>query len=149
MEIWIRNDRPEAGIDEERLRNRLKSALSASGCDEATELSVWLCSDEDIRDLHRAYFGLDTPTNVISFSQREGEFADPDTPVLGDVVVSLDTAAREAEEAGWAPDDMVFYLCLHGVLHLLGYDHEGDQAHRAAEMEARQEELFEAIAREA
>lgn len=109
---------------------------------------MWLCSDADIQELHRTYFGLDSPTNVISFSQREGEAGAMDPAVLGDVVVSLDTAAREADEAGWPLEDMVLYLCLHGLLHLLGYDHEGDQAHRAAEMEARQQELFERIRRE-
>ncbi|MDW7709450.1 MAG: rRNA maturation RNase YbeY [Deferrisomatales bacterium] len=141
MEIWIRDDCPEAGIDEGTLRGRLERVLRALGCEEA-ELSVWLCDDPTIRELHRRYLGEDTPTNVISFSQREGEYADVDPELLGDVVVSVETARRDAEEGGGRLDEEVTYLCVHGVLHLLGYDHEGDQAHRAPEMEAREAELF-------
>jgi probable rRNA maturation factor len=115
--------------------------LSALACEEA-ELSVWLCSDSAIRDLHRTYFGLDTATNVISFAQREGQFAELEPEVLGDVVISVDTARRDAEEAGVPFEDEVAYLLIHGVLHLLGYDHEGQEAHRAAEMEAKEEELY-------
>ena len=142
MEIWIRNDRPDAGIDEDRLTRRARTVLDASGCDGDTELSVWLCGDPDIRELHRRYFGLDTPTNVISFAQRDGEFGDVEPGVLGDVVISVDTARRDAEEAGKPVEDEVLFLLIHGVLHLLGYDHEGTESHRAAEMEAREAELY-------
>jgi probable rRNA maturation factor len=141
MEIWIRNDCPGAGIREERLRRRLAKVLGALHCGDA-ELSVWLCDDPTIRDLHREYLGEDTPTNVISFAQREGEFGDVEPEVLGDVVVSVDTARRDAEEAGEALEDEVAYLCIHGILHLMGYDHEGAAAARAPEMEAREAELF-------
>lgn len=142
MEIWIRDDCPGAEIDEERLRRRLAKVLGALGCDEDAELSVWLCDDTTIRDLHREYLGEDTPTNVISFAQREGEFGDLEQELLGDVVVSVDTARRDAEEEGGRLEDEVAYLCIHGVLHLLGYDHEGEQAARAPEMEAKETELY-------
>ena len=141
MEIWIRNDFGEAGIDEEKLRRRAARVLSALGC-ETAELSVWLCDDAAIRDLHRRYLGDDTPTNVISFAQHEGEFANVEPDVLGDVAISVDTARRDAEEAGTALEDELAFLLIHGVLHLVGYDHEGGQAVRAAEMEAKEEELF-------
>lgn len=119
------------------------------GCDGEVELSVWLCGDEAIRDLHRRYMGLDTPTNVMSFAQREGEFSDLEPEVLGDVVISVETAARDAEEAGSTLEDELTFLLLHGILHLLGYDHEGREAHRAAEMEAREVELFRLVTDEA
>jgi len=141
MLIRIRNDCEEAGIDEEKLRRRAAKLLSALGCEEA-ELSVWLCDDAAIRDLHHRYLGQDTPTNVMSFAQREGEFADLEPDVLGDVVISVETARRDASGAGTALDDELAYLLIHGVLHLVGYDHEGDQAHRAAEMEVKESELF-------
>ncbi len=112
------------------------------GCDDDTELSVWLCGDPDIRDLHSRYFGLDTPTNVISFAQRDGEFGDVEPGVLGDVVISVDTAQRDAEDAGKPVEDEILFLLIHGILHLLGYDHEGGQSHRAAEMEAREAALY-------
>ncbi|MBE0616747.1 MAG: rRNA maturation RNase YbeY [Proteobacteria bacterium] len=142
MEILIRDDCPGAGIDEERLRRRLARVLGALDCDEDTELSVWLCDDPSIQELHREYLGEDTPTNVISFAQREGEFGDLEPEVLGDVVVSVDTARRDAEESGGALEDEVLFLCIHGVLHLLGYDHEKGQAARAPEMEAKEAELL-------
>ncbi len=141
MEIWIRNDCPEAGIDEERLRRRASRALAALGCDDA-ELSVWLCDDAVIRDLHCRYMGQDTATNVISFAQREGDFGDVEPEVLGDVVISTETARRDADEAGTALEDEVAFLLIHGILHLMGYDHEGDAADRAPEMEARESELY-------
>jgi len=110
------------------------------GCDDA-EVSLWVCGDEAIRELHRDYFGLDSPTNVISFSQREGDFGELDPQMLGDVVVSYETAGRDAAEAGQPLDDEVAYLFLHGVLHLLGYDHEGERAADAPVMEAKEQEL--------
>lgn len=118
------------------------------GCDDA-ELSVWLCDDPAIQELHRRYFDLDTPTNVISFAQRDGEFGDLDPDLLGDVVISVDTARRDAEAAGSALDDELLFLLIHGILHLLGYDHEGAEAHRAPEMEAREEEVYRRILDEA
>lgn len=144
MEIWIRNDCETAEIDEPTLRRRAQRALRALGRDDA-ELSVWLCDDRRIRDLHRQYLGLDTPTNVLSFSQQEGEFGELEPELLGDVVISFETARRESLEASQSLDDHVAYLLVHGVLHLVGYDHEGENAVRAPEMEARQRELCQLI----
>lgn len=111
------------------------------GCDDA-ELSVWLCGDAAIRELHSRYLGKDTPTNVISFAQREGDFGEVEPEVLGDVVISAETARRDAEEAGQELDDEVAFLLVHGLLHLMGFDHEGHEADRAPEMEAREAELY-------
>ena len=119
----------------------MRKALSALGCEEA-EVSLWLCDDETIKGLHREYFDIDEPTNVISFAQREGEFPDIEPEMLGDVVISFETASRDAAEAGKALDDEVLFLAIHGILHLLGFDHEGDRAADAPEMEAREEEIY-------
>ncbi len=145
MRILIRNDRPEAGVDENRLRRRAERALELLGCSDRTELSVWLCSDDEIRRLHREFFDLDSPTNVISFPQREGEFEGVEPDLLGDVVISVDTAIREGGEAGLSPDDAVAYYLIHGLLHLLGYDHVGVPPEKAAEMESMHENLFERV----
>ncbi len=118
------------------------------GCDDG-ELSVWLCGDEAIREVHRDYLGIDSPTNVISFAQRDGEFGEVEPEVLGDVVIGVETARRDAESVGGELDDEVAFLLIHGVLHLVGYDHEGDQAHRAPEMEAKEAELFALVRHEA
>lgn len=126
----------------------MASVLGALGCEEA-ELSIWLCDDGAIRELHRQYFGIDSATNVISFALREGEFGDLDPDTLGDVVVSVETARRDAAEAETSLEDEVTFLLIHGILHLLGYDHEGDQTHRAPEMEAREAELLRTALHEA
>jgi probable rRNA maturation factor len=144
MEIWIRNECETIGIDEQRLQTRAASALDALGCKDA-ELSVLLCDDRAIRELHVRYFGQNTPTNVISFSQREGEFGEVEPELLGDVVISLETARRDAAETGKPLDEEIAFLLIHGILHLLGYDHEGEAADRAPEMEAKETELFRRV----
>jgi len=91
------------------------------------ELSVVLTDDATIQALNRDYRGVDSPTDVLSFSQREGEGADPEDAVLGDVVISLDTAQRQADERGHALAMEVRILLVHGFLHLLGFDHESPE----------------------
>ena len=104
------------------------------------ELSVLLCDDAFILPLNRDYRGKDRPTDVLSFSQREGEDGDPEDPVLGDVVISVETAGRQAAERGHALEHELRVLLVHGVLHLLGYDHEVDE--EAEEMEALERDLL-------
>jgi probable rRNA maturation factor len=80
---------------------------------------------------------------VIAFSLAEGDFGDVNPGLLGDVVVSVETAAREARAAGIAVEDAILYLILHGILHLSGYDHEGPGgAARAPVLFAVQEAVF-------
>jgi len=131
-------------VDEGRLLRRAKRISSALGYDDA-EISLWICDDETIRGLHDQYFGLDTPTNVISFSQREGEFDEVEPDLLGDVVVSFETAARDSVEAGHSVEDEITFLFIHGFLHLIGFDHEGERLCDAPEMEAKEEELFKLV----
>jgi probable rRNA maturation factor len=96
------------------------------------ELSIVLCDDAFIRALNRDYRGLDRSTDVLSFSQGDGALGDTETAVLGDVVISLETAARQARLRRRALADEATSLLVHGVLHLVGYDHEGSR--RAREM---------------
>jgi rRNA maturation RNase YbeY len=97
----------------------LLHALDADG-----ELSVALVGDATIRDLNARYRHIDKATDVLAFAQREGEDAALGAALLGDVVISLDTAARQASDKGWPLYDEVRVLLAHGILHLLGYDHE-------------------------
>ena len=113
--------------------------LGAFGLDEA-ELSIVLCDDAFIHPLNRDWRGKDRPTDVLSFAQREGEEADEDDPVLGDVVISLETAARQAAERGHGTAHELRVLLIHGICHLLGYDHEEDE--EAEEMEALERDLL-------
>lgn len=121
---------------------------------ERLELGIRLADDAEVRELNRTWRGQDKPTNVLSFPAHapdrdaaagEAETGDGDdrpaegrpeaAPVLlGDVVLALETVAREAAESGKRPEDHLTHLVVHGTLHLLGYDHE--VAAEAAEMEA-------------
>jgi probable rRNA maturation factor len=111
--------------------------LDALGCDRA-EVSVFLTDDRDIQELNRTWLGRDRPTDVIAWSQLEGP-AMP-TDFIGDVVISLETAARQAEELGHSLDHEINRLLAHGFLHLLGHDHVKGGA-RARKMRAREDEL--------
>lgn len=103
------------------------------------QLSVVITDDAEIHALNRQYADEDKPTDVLSFSQEEGEefAAIPDEARrLGDVIISLETAERQAAEAGHDLDAEVAHLLTHGVLHLLGYDHaEPDEEREMRERE--------------
>ncbi len=112
------------------------------------EVSVLLVDDEAIRDLNRQYRGIDAPTDVLSFSQLEGEgpaehTLPEDFPVpLGDIVVSIPQMQAQAREYGHSEARELGYLLVHGLLHLLGYDHEA--AEDALAMRAAEEDVLAA-----
>jgi probable rRNA maturation factor len=106
------------------------------------ELGIVVTDDETVRRLNREYAGDDHATDVLSFSLREGEeFVTPDgVAPLGEVIVSYPTAVRQAGEAGHPVQDEVAHLLVHGILHLLGYDHLEDG--EAAAMREREDALL-------
>jgi probable rRNA maturation factor len=106
-----------------------------------SELSIVLVDDEQMSSLNWAYRGRQGPTNVLAFAMREGEFGDISPHLLGDVIISLPTAQREADEAGISLDSTISRLLVHGILHLAGFDHEkGEDS--AQDMEQRSTELL-------
>ena len=137
--------RPLAGLVE-RAATLLLEALG----EERAELSVLLTDDATLRRLNRDYRGTARTTDVLAFAQGEGESfaevasAEPRGPQLGDVVVSLDRARAQAERGGWTLPEEVGRLLLHGLLHLLGYDHVsgGQQAMRMGQQEERLSKLL-------
>ncbi|KAK2453159.1 endoribonuclease YBEY, chloroplastic [Trifolium repens] len=112
------------------------TAITDVGGFESVELSVLLCNDEFIRRLNREWRGEDHATDVLSMSQH---VSGVDLPILmfGDIVISLETAARQAEERGYTLLDEIRILMVHGLLHLLGFDHELSEE---AELEMEKEE---------
>lgn len=88
------------------------------------ELSIVLCDDATIHALNRDFRHKDKPTDVLAFALSEGEFGDLAGDLLGDVVISVETTLRQAEEAGKTPFQELAMLLVHGTLHLLGWDHE-------------------------
>ena len=114
-------------------------AANAGPWPDPTTACLLLTSDERMRALNRQFRGRDEPTNVLSFSAVEADVlaaagADGPPPELGDIVIALQTALADAACDGKQPGDHLSHLVVHGMLHLLGYDHENDDD--AEEMEA-------------
>lgn len=122
--------------------------LSDLGCPEETELSVSIVGDRSIRIINREYLAKDRPTNVISFSLQEGDCGGINLHALGDVIISADTAAREAEEGGMEFFARLSFLLLHGILHLCGYDHERSGEAEAQKMLQKERQLFRVLNKE-
>lgn len=121
--------------------------LSDLGCPDA-ELSVLIVDDAEIQQINRDYLQRDKPTNVISFAMQEGEGSGLNPSLLGDVVISADTAARDAVEVGKPIASELCFLLLHGILHLLGYDHERGTEQEALAMEEKEREVYAMLERE-
>lgn len=109
------------------LRAALRSTAKVAEAADGAEVSVLLCGDAFIHELNKQYRGKDSPTDVLSFAQDDPE-------MLGDIVISVETAARQADGAGWSLASELALLASHGLLHLAGYDDESEDG--AAEMEA-------------
>lgn len=122
-------------VSEERLRQLL--AFAAKREQLAGEVSVWLCTDDEIADLHQRFMNIPGPTDVITFP---GDLDGPEGPYLGDIAVSFDTAAEQGREAGHSVQRELAYLALHGLLHLAGYDDLDPESRE--EMIARQDALL-------
>ena len=108
------------------------------------ELSIVLVDDPQIAELNREFLSRKGPTNVIAFPMQEGRFGNLNPSLLGDVVISVDAACREAGAAGLGLEERLTQLLVHGLLHLCGYDHERD-AVEARRMAARSRRLLKRI----
>lgn len=132
----------QALAEAEALAERMAlAALAAADCDlgdaEIVEISVVLADNATVQALNRDWRGKDKPTNVLSFATLDDDDA-PSVPgaplLLGDIILAFETCRDEAIEAGKPLAEHFCHLIVHGVLHLLGYDHEDDEA-EAEEME--------------
>ncbi|HEX9024594.1 MAG TPA: rRNA maturation RNase YbeY [Geobacteraceae bacterium] len=122
------------------MRRAAERILSALGFPDS-ELSVAIVGDRSIRRINREFLGRDKSTNVISFAMQEGEFTGVNPQLLGDVVISAATCAREAAEGEIPFTSRLHFLLLHGILHLLGYDHERSGEEEARRMEEKEREM--------
>jgi probable rRNA maturation factor len=126
-----------------RIRHSLRKLLSLAGLRTA-EVSVLVVGDRAMRTLNRRYRGKDRTTDVLSFPMRSGGNARLQAHLLGDIVISLPVAARQARADGEPLSTAIDRLLVHGFLHLLGYDHEqGPEETRR--MEARERRLREKL----
>ena len=137
-----------------RLRHTVNAALGAEGMALRCEINILLTDDEGIRQVNRTMREIDRATDVLSFpmfdltpGEHPGEEdADPDTGLvpLGDMCISLQRARAQAQEYGHSFEREVCYLCVHSVLHLLGYDHL-DEGEMKRQMRAREEEIMKQL----
>ncbi|MEM9193602.1 MAG: rRNA maturation RNase YbeY [Myxococcota bacterium] len=124
MPVFVRTEGlTRRSIDPARVRTAGAGMLEALGLPEA-ELSVLLCEDRQIRRLNRRYRQIDRPTDVLAFPLLERDEIHRDRPILlGDIVISLPTARKQARKGKRTIAFEVTFLLAHGLLHLLGYDH--------------------------
>ena len=109
-----------------------------------SELSVLIVDNGEMARLNQQYRQIDHTTDVLSFPMLEGEFSDIAPEMLGDVVISVETAKAISEETGTALESVLDLLLVHGILHLLGLDHNVGPA-EAREMKLKTEELLEML----
>ena len=129
-------------VDPRTVKRRAERILAALG-KRGAELSIVLCDDSFIKALNREYRDKDEPTDVLSFSMNEGDVQNPHPQLLGDVIISVETAVRQATRARWKPMDEITSLLIHGVLHLLGHDHKEKSAEEKMTAQAKRlESMF-------
>lgn len=152
MQLLVSNQQDKVEFTrsmEEMLTRVVQLTLEAEGENPASEVSLLLVDDAYIHQLNREYRGIDRPTDVLSFALREetGEephyLPVPEDNLLGDIIISLETAARQAIEYGHSLDREMAYLAVHGCLHLLGYDHETEEEKRR--MREKEEKILEMV----
>ncbi len=142
MDVFISNLQDKIPVDAAVLEQMAFTVLSQLQCDSHCELSIALVDDQEIQRLNREYRGIDRNTDVLSFALQEAqeplltrtssdESAWP--VVLGDVILSTETAQRQAQEHGHPFERELSFLLIHGILHLLGYDHHTDEDARTME----------------
>ncbi|MDR2006515.1 MAG: rRNA maturation RNase YbeY [Acidaminococcales bacterium] len=130
MRIFLSVDtagRPPDGAQARLIKRTLNAAAALEKLEKRVQVSVTLVDDVKIRSINREYRGVDKITDVISFALNEGDedsaAGGPEKDLLGEIVICLPQAARQAEEYGHALARELGYLAAHGFLHLLGYDH--------------------------
>lgn len=143
MAVLIDNRQDSVRISPKATRQTAQAILDVLEYPES-ELSVLVVNDSQIATLNSRFLHRKGPTNVIAFPMREGSFPDITPALLGDVVISAETAEKEARSAGITIDQRFKQLLVHGILHLLGYDHEKDDV-GAREMANKSEALMQEI----
>ncbi len=139
MEIYVESTQKRIALDQEELQKKTARILEDLGCEPDSIISITLVDSIKMAELNLKYRGREGPTNVLSFSQLEG-VSPPGKNLLGDVVICADRAADDAVELGYTEDQMVLYLLIHGILHLLGHAHDLIEDER--DMSAKVEEIF-------
>jgi probable rRNA maturation factor len=106
------------------------------------ELSISFVDDNTIKQLNNHYLQRNHSTNVLSFSLQEGEYGNVNPHILGDIVVSTETAQRDAAKGDLSLSEEIDFLIIHGLLHLLGFNHKNTTKAQTTKMQMKERELF-------
>lgn len=142
MPIHYRNEVRGSGVDARALKRTMQSLLSAVDERDAS-ISVTLVNDAAITEINRDHRGKDKPTDVLSFPLEPWDVEGSQERMLGDIVISIDTARRQAADYDATLQNELYRLLIHGLLHVMGHDHM--EAQERAEMEAEERRLAAAI----
>jgi probable rRNA maturation factor len=141
MTIHIENRQRTVKLDLRRIRRVVRKLKNILHCSEQ-EISLLFVDDEQIRQINRQYLNRDHPTNVISFSIREGDCGHVNPQLLGDIVISVERAIQDATTGDLSLNDEIDFLVIHGLLHLLGYNHESGNKKDSIKMKDKENEVF-------
>ncbi len=144
MGVLISNRQKQIRIVQKKIVQKAQAILNALGSPDA-ELSIVILDDAAIAELNRRYLNRNGPTNVLAFPMQTGDFSEIAPELLGDVVISAETARREAKDLRVTFERRLFQLLVHGVLHLYGYDHE-KSARESVRMQQKADMLLKVIA---
>lgn len=144
MKLQIENNQNKIKIDKRRIRSTVLRIMRILDCADK-EISLSFVDDEKIKKLNKEYLGKDKPTNVISFSLREGEYSDINPQIMGDIIISVETAQRDALLGNLTVSQEIDFLIIHGILHLLGYNHENTTREETNKMRKKEKDLFTAV----
>ncbi|MEW6682438.1 MAG: rRNA maturation RNase YbeY [Nitrospirota bacterium] len=143
IQVSVANRQQSVKLSNTRVKRKARQVLLEMGFVKA-ELSLVFVDDGEMRLLNATYRRLNEPTDVLAFAMSEGRFGGINPHVLGDVVISAETAAFRAKEEGRELDDELDALLVHGILHLIGYDHERSPAD-ARLMRAKERSLLHSL----
>ena len=150
-EIIISDLQDKVKIEEDTrslLKRLIKFALTKEGKDSKVEVSLVFVDNDHIKRLNKTYRGLEEATDVLSFAMGEGDAIPfdldfPEPAMLGDIVISLEQAQKQAVDYNHSLKREISYLTVHGILHLLGYDHETDTDKKI--MRSKEEDILRAF----
>lgn len=142
MKIQIANKQNKIKIAKRDIRSTVIKLLKYLNCTDK-EISISLVDDKTIQQMNYQYLERDKPTNVLSFSLQEGKFSNINPQILGDIVISVDTARQEASLRNFTFEQEIDFLIIHGLLHLLGYNHEKTTKEETRKMQRKEKKLFD------
>lgn len=144
MSILIENRQKKISLDLPRIRRVMKKILAHVDRKDY-EVSLLFVDNKEIKDINKSYLNRNNPTNVLSFSLTEGKYGHINPNILGDIVISVERALEDAIEADIELNDAIDFLLIHGVLHLLDYDHEDTNEAEIVKMNNKEKEIFYAL----